>query len=136
MCSQGGLLQSDSERAQLHAQFNEALSRLDVNQLNFLDKLRTSKIVASFLGRVESISEKHAIVLLVNEATGESQESQCDLEVLQENHLEPGDEFRMEVVRTGGKTMTQILPLPPKHVSREELEGFRREFEERWNLPS
>jgi len=101
----------------------------------FLGKPKKPHVVASLIGRIEAVLSDRASVLLVNEATGESQESHCDLEVLQDNSLSQGDEFRLEVLRIGGTAMTRILPLAPKPIGTAELEEFRKSYENRWNPP-
>jgi hypothetical protein len=92
----------------------------------------TCKVVASFLGRVESVGPGFGIVSLINEDNGESLEAQCDLEVLNENGLRRGDEFRCEVLRMPGATSTRIVRLPLKPVSKERVEEVRRRFQNRW----
>jgi hypothetical protein len=92
------------------------------------------KTVASFVGKVESLGEAVAIVTLVNEATKERLESQCDTEVLRENGIGAGDEFRCEVVRTGGETATRLMRLPPKPLSRERVAEIRASFKDRWDF--
>ena len=56
------------------------------------------KIVATFVGHVESLIGDSANVILVNDQTGERLESRCDAEVLKENSIGAGDEFRCEIV--------------------------------------
>jgi hypothetical protein len=92
------------------------------------------KVVASFLGRVESVGPTSGVVSLVNEGNGESLEAECDLEVLNENGLRRGDEFRCEVWRKAGSTTTRIVRLPPKPVSKERIKEVRGMFKERWNF--
>lgn len=97
-------------------------------------KVQDTKVAASFFGRVESVGEDSAAVIMKNETTGESLESRCDLEVLRENGLQQGDEFRCEVVRAKGTATTRITRLPPKEVTKEQVRQVRLEFEERWNF--
>ena len=92
------------------------------------------KIVASFVGKVESLGEAVAIVTLVNEATGEQLESQCDTEVLREKGIGAGDEFRCEVVRGGGETATRLVRLSPRALSAERVAEIRASFEGRWDF--
>src|SRR5437763_1277869 len=40
--TQQGFVQSDHEKAQIYAQLSQALAQLDLNQLDFLDRLGTS----------------------------------------------------------------------------------------------
>jgi hypothetical protein len=92
------------------------------------------KVVASFIGRVESLSGDSANVLLVNDQTGERLESRCDAEVLQEKGIASGDEFRFEVVRSKGTTATRLSRIPPKRVSKERVEQIRASFKDRWKF--
>lgn len=90
--------------------------------------------VASLLGRVESVGEAVSIVTLVDEETGERRDSQCDTEVLRENGIGSGDEFRFEVVGRGGATITRLVRLPPKALSRERVAEIRSSFKDRWDF--
>ncbi len=92
------------------------------------------KIVASFVGKVESLGDEVAIVTLVNAATGERLESQCDTEVLREKGINSGDEFRCEVVRSGGETMTRLVRLLPKPLSEERVAEIRASYSDRWDF--
>ena len=92
------------------------------------------KVVASFIGRVESLSGDSANVLLVNNQTGERLESRCDAEVLQEKGIASGDEFRFEIVRSKGTTSTRLSRIPPKRVSKERVEQIRASFKDRWKF--
>jgi len=94
----------------------------------------TPKVIASFGGRVESSSGEFAIVLLINERTGERMESRCDAEVLLENRISVGDYFRFEITRHKGMTSTRFSKLPPKPLSKERLEQIRASFKDRWTF--
>jgi hypothetical protein len=93
-----------------------------------------SKVVASFVGRVEAEQTDSANVSLVDEATGERLESKCDLEFLRQNGIGTGDEFRCEVIRVGGTTSTQLSRLPPKAIPKERVQEVRKQFRDRWNF--
>jgi hypothetical protein len=99
-----------------------------------LPRTATARVVASFVGRVESMSGAAARVLLMNERTGERMESRCDAEVLQENGIAGGDEFRFEVLRSRGATTTRFSKLDPKPVSKEKLDEIRAAYEDRWSF--
>jgi hypothetical protein len=96
--------------------------------------LALPKIVASFIGKVESLTGDSANVLLINDQTGERLESQCDAEVLRENRIAAGDKFRCEVVRSKGTTTTRLSRLPPKKLSKERVEQIRFSFKDRWTF--
>lgn len=105
---------------------------IEVNATNAF--LATHKTLASFIGRVECISIDTAHVLLTNEKTGECLESQCDPEMLHENGIGAGDEFRCEILRHKGTTATRFFRLPPKKLSKERVEQIRGSFSERWQF--
>jgi hypothetical protein len=92
------------------------------------------KVAASFIGRVESLTADSANVLLINDQTGEHLESRCDAEMLRENGIAAGDEFRCEVVRCKGTTATRFSRLPPKTLSKERVEQIRASFKDRWTF--
>jgi hypothetical protein len=92
------------------------------------------KIVAAFVGRVETLIGDSANVILVNEQTGERLESRCDAEVLLENSIGAGDEFRCEVVRSKGATATRLSRMPPKTLSKERVQQIRASFKDRWQF--
>lgn len=94
----------------------------------------TAKVMASFAGRVESMSGDAARVLLVNERTGERMESRCDAEVLHDNGIAMGDEFRFEVIRARGTTATRFSKLGPKPVPKEVLDEIRASYADRWSF--
>ena len=96
--------------------------------------IAASKVVASFIGRVESLSGDSANVLLINDRTSERLESQCDTEVLRENGIAAGDEFRCEVVRYKGTTSTRLSRLPPKKLSKEQVARIGANFKDRWTF--
>jgi hypothetical protein len=99
-----------------------------------LNTTAPDKVVASFAGRVESMSGAAARVLLINERTGERMESHCDAEVLHDNGIAAGDEFRFEVMRRRGTTATRFSKLGPKPVPQEMLDEIRASFEDRWSF--
>jgi len=116
---------------------SEVLLRREVatpNLARVLDMPKDGKIVACFLGKVESVHEDGAIVSLMNEATRERVESKCDSDVLRENGIRLGDEFRCEVVRVGGTALTKLSKLPPKTVPKEKVQELRAKFRDRWNF--
>jgi hypothetical protein len=92
------------------------------------------KTLASFVGRVESFVGDSAHVILVNEQTGEQLESRCDTELLRDNGVAVGDDFRFEVVRSKGTTSTRLCRIPPKVVSKERVEQIRASFKDRWKF--
>lgn len=92
------------------------------------------KIVAAFVGHVETFIGDSANVVLINEQTGERLESRCDAEVLRENSIGAGDEFRCEVVRSKGATATRLSRMPPKTLSRERVQQIRASFKDRWQF--
>jgi hypothetical protein len=93
-----------------------------------------AKVVASLLGRVVFVGDETANVLLADEASGEKLESKCDVEVLRENGIGMGDEFRCEVVRARGTTTTRLIKLAPKPVTKERVQEVRAQFRNRWNF--
>jgi hypothetical protein len=93
-----------------------------------------AKTLASFIGRVESFIGDQASVLLINEQTGERLESRCDTEILRDNGIGVGDEFRCEVIRSKGATITRLSRIPPKPLSKERVEQIRVGFEGRWKF--
>jgi hypothetical protein len=93
-----------------------------------------AKPVASFLGTVDFVGERNARVHLISEATGERLESHCDLEILSENGIGRGDEFRCDIVRIGGMTATRLRRLAPRPVSKERVQEVRAQFTNRWNF--
>lgn len=92
------------------------------------------KIVAAFVGHVESLIGDSANVVLVNEQTGERLESRCDADVLRENSIGAGDEFRCEVVRSKGTTATRLSRMPPQALSKERVQQIRADFKDRWQF--
>lgn len=90
------------------------------------------RLLASFLGKVLSIRETLAIVLLIDQSNGEQIESQCDTEVLSANGIGLGDEFECKVIRQFGATSTRLTKLPPKVAPKTRLEEVRSEFKNRW----
>ena len=96
--------------------------------------LAMPKVVASFMGIVESLTGDSASVLLISDQTGERLESHCDAEVLRENGIAAGDEFRCEVVRHKGTTVTRLSRLPPKILAKERVGQIRAEFKDRWTF--
>lgn len=92
------------------------------------------KILASFIGVVEAMNEKSAKVLLVNEDTKERLDSGCDPEVLRENGIGPGDQFRCEIVRVRGTTTTSLTKLPAIRLSTNRIEEIRASHKDRWTF--
>ena len=92
------------------------------------------KIVATFLGKVEAVHAESAMVSLLNETTKECVESRCDLEVLQENGIGLGDEFRCEVIRSGGIASTRLRRLTPIPVPKERVRELRDKYRDRWDF--
>jgi hypothetical protein len=98
------------------------------------ETLANAKPVASFLGTVDFVGERNARVHLISETTGERLESHCDLEVLSENGIGRGDEFRCDIVRIGRMTATRLRKLAPRPVSKERVQEVRAQFKDRWNF--
>ena len=92
------------------------------------------EIVAAFVGHVETLIGDSASVVLINEQTGERMESRCDAEVLRENSIGAGDEFRCEVVRSKGATATRLSRMPPKPLTKERVQRLRADFKDRWQF--
>ena len=93
-----------------------------------------AKTVASFVGRVEGLVGDSANVLLINEQTRERLESRCDAEVLRENGIGAGDEFRCEVVRSKGAIATRLSRLEPKRLTKQRVQQIRDSFKDRWQF--
>jgi hypothetical protein len=83
---------------------------------------------------VETLNGESANVVLMNEQTGERLESRCDVEVLRENGIGNGDEFRCEVLRSKGATSTRLSRVPPRPLSKERVEQIRARFKNRWHF--
>lgn len=94
----------------------------------------TEKVVAEFVGRVESLIGDSASVILINKHTGERMESRCDAEVLQESGIGVGDEFRCAVVRSRWATSARLTRLLPKTLSKEQVREIRASFKDRWQF--
>jgi len=119
-----------------NGQYVRSVEEIDValkSQLA-LASVPTSRVVASFVGRVESLVGDSALVLLINQATGEQLDSRCDAVVLRENGIGDGDEFRFEVHRSKEVTSTRLFRLPPKTLSREQVDQIRAAFKNRWTF--
>lgn len=125
------LLASDSGLEQGHRleQFLRALESVLTSAV-----VAAPKIVAAFVGHVESLIGDSANVILVNEQTGERLESRCDADVLRENSIGAGDEFRCEIVRFKGTTATRLSRMPPKTLSTERVQQIRASFKDRWQF--
>jgi hypothetical protein len=109
------------------------LAKIDIVAL-WAAARREDKVVASFVGRVETVNADSACVTLRDEATGESLESKCDLEFLKENGIGAGDEFRCEVIRAAGTTSTRLSKLPHKAVPKQRVHEVLTLFRDRWNF--
>jgi hypothetical protein len=128
--------------AQVHGDLNAANIVVGVDTTN-LDRIfaavitrlrKDGKTIASFVGRVESVLNDIAKVLLINEATKEQLDSQCDLEVLSNNGIGEGDEFRCEVIRLRGTTTLQLHKLPRKSVPKLRVDEIRAKHRDQWNF--
>lgn len=75
----------------------------------------------SFIGRVECFVNDQARVTLINEQTKEQLESECTIEILNENGIGEHDEFRCEVAN-GFAKLTRLVP---KEISKEQLDEIR-----------
>lgn len=95
---------------------------------------KDAKTIASFVGKVESVVSDTAKVLLINEATNEQLDSQCDLEVLSENGVGEGDEFRCQVIRLRGTATVQLFKLPRKSVPKSRVDEVRAKHRGRWDF--
>jgi hypothetical protein len=93
-----------------------------------------TKVAASFVGKVESLSGATAIVVLYDEQTGEQIESQCDEEVLRENGIAESDWFRCKVIRHKGGATACFEKLATKPPSKEKVDRCYKDYIERWSF--
>ena len=91
-------------------------------------RIATHKVLASFTGRVEAMTDQAANVVLKNDTNGEIIESRCDSEALKENGISIGDEFICEVIRANGETTARLSRLSPKSISKVQVAQFRNAF--------
>jgi hypothetical protein len=95
---------------------------------------RRAQVIASFLGRLTSLSGPTAYVTMRDQQSGDEIESTCDSTLLRTNGISMGDEFRCEVLRIGGRITTRFSKLSARRISRRRVEDVRRNFEARWTF--
>jgi len=74
------------------------------------------------IGRVENINKDVAYVTLFYPVTGERLESRCSSSILLEKGISKGNEFKVDFVEKEGKLVAEISFLPPKEVSKEDMD--------------
>jgi hypothetical protein len=112
----------------LHAHIQTIVRQMSPERATFLHS--ESKIIAGFLGRVESFVEDEAIVSLFNQKTGDRLEAECEIETLRQNGIGEGDEFRCDVVQNDSGTSVRLYRLKPKQIDPERVAAIWEEVKD------
>jgi len=87
----------------------------------------------TIIGRVNVVYEDEAIVTLHFMEQNYTVDATCNSKLLDEKGIKVNDEFQVKFNRVDGGVKAELVYLPPKEITKEQVMEIRNMFKDKWN---